>query len=219
MTPFKKSLALVLITALISGLLTYYFFDPAPQANITQAQQAIKTVKKQEQAIDKNYTLAFVKLQKENDSLKKLVNFHKAALSVADEKVSVLESKVSQLADKVNTEPDTLKTKVPDCDSLSKETVALIKQEDKKDSLCNTTIEELTTEVGGKDSVISVCNDSYRSIKLTLDTSLAQQQYLTDQLNILNKHIKRKTFESRFLSVTVILLSGIAGTLYLEQKR
>lgn len=217
MTPFKKSLILVLLTALISALTTYYFFEPTPQASITQAQQAIKTVKKQEQAIDKSYTLAFVKLQKENDSLKKLVDFHKAALSVADEKVSVLESKVSQLADKVSTEPDTLKTKIPDCDSLSKETVALIKQEDKKDSLCNTTINELTTEVSGKDSVINVCNESYRNIKLTLDTSIQQQQYLTNQLNALNKRIKRKTFESRFLSVTVILLSGIAGTLYLEK--
>ncbi len=218
MTPFKKSLVLVLLTALLSALITYYFFEPTPQARITQAQQVIKTVKQQEQKIDKSYTLAFVKLQKENDSLKKLVDFHKAALSVADEKVTVLESKVSQLANKVTTEPDTIKTKIPDCDSLSRETVALIKQEDKKDSLCNTTIEELTTEVSGKDSVISVCNESYRNIKLTLDTSIQQQQYLTDQLNILNKHIKRKTFESRFLSVTVILLSGIAGTLYLEHR-
>jgi chromosome segregation ATPase len=218
MTPFKKSLILVLLTALLSALTTYYFFEPTPQASITQAQQAIKTVKKQEQAIDKSYTLAFAKLQKENDSLKKLADFHKAALYVADEKVSVLESRVSQLANKVNTEPDTIKAKIPDCDSLSKATVALIKQEDKKDSLCSTTIEELTTEVSGKDSVINVCNESYRNIKLTLDTSIQQQQYLTDQLNILNKHIKRKTFESRFLSVTVILLSGIAGTLYLEHR-
>jgi len=218
MTPFKKSLILVLLTALISALTTYYFFEPSPQASVTQAQQAIKTVKKQEQAIDKSYTLAFAKLQKENDSLKKLADFHKAALYVADEKVSVLESRVSQLANKVNTEPDTIKAKIPDCDSLSKETVALIKQEDKKDSLCNTTIEELTTEVKGKDSVINVCNESYRNIRLTLDTSIQQQQYLTDQLNILNKHIKRKAFESRFLSVTVLLLSGIAGTLYLEHR-
>lgn len=218
MTPFKKSLALVLITALISGLLTYYFFDPVPQASITQAQQVIKTVKNQEQAIDKSYTLAFVKLQKENDSLKKAVDFHKTALLHADETVSVLESRVSQLADKVKTEPDTVKIKVSDCDSLSKGAVELVKQEDIKDSLCHETIDALTTQVAEKDTAIDKCNESYHSIKLTLDTSIQQQQYLTDQLNVLNKHIKRKTFESRFLSVTVLLLSGIAGTLYLEHR-
>lgn len=219
MTPFKQSLLLVLITAIVTALTMHFFFEPAPQADITQAKQAVKTIKQKEQTIDKSYALAFEKLQKENDSLKKVVDFHKTALLHADEKVSVLESRVNQLATKVNTEPDTVKIKVSDCDSLGKETIALIHQEDIKDSLCHETVDALTMQVVEKDTAINKCQGLYQSMKLALDSSLVQQQNLTNELNAMNKHIRRKTFQSRVLSVSALLLTGIAGTLYLEQKR
>jgi len=218
MSDIKKSIALVMVTALITSAGTGYLLEQTPQANIKEVKQQTLTIKKSEQAIDKGYTIAYQKLQKENDSLKKVVQVHKEALHSADEKVSVLESKVSQLAEKVNAVPDTVKEKVSDCDSLSRETTALITEEDKKDSLCNETVSSLTAQVTEKDSVIGECNQSYSRIKLVLDSSVQQQQYLTDELNAMNKHIRHKAFQSKLLTIGVMILTGVSATLLLESK-
>ena len=218
MTQTKKTLLIILATILITSGCSYYFFDNPPVADITVAQQQVKSVKQQEQSIDRSYTIAFQKLQKENDSLKKVIAFHKAALVTADEKVQVLQNKVSEVANKVQAEPDTVKIKITDCDSLSREATALIQQETEKDSLCQETINELTSQVVEKDTEVSDCQQSFQSIKMTLDNSIQQQQTLEDELKALNKQVRKKTFQSKLLSAGVMVLTGITAALLLERK-
>jgi chromosome segregation ATPase len=218
MTQMKKTLLIILATVLITSVCSYYFFDNPPVADIPTAQQQVKTVKQQEQNIDKSYTIAMQKLQKENDSLKKVIAYHKAALATADEKVTVLENKVSSVASKIQSEPDTIKIKISDCDSLSREATALIQEEASKDSLCQETISELTSQVVEKDTEVNECQQSFQSLKLTLDNSIQQQQLLQDELKALNKQVKRKTFQSKLLSAGVMVLTGITAALLLDRK-
>jgi len=214
----KKTFLIILATILITSLFTYYCFDTPPALDITMAQRQVKTIKQQEQSINKSYVTENQKLQKENDSLKTVIEVHKVALANADKKLVLLESKVSTVADKIQAEPDTVKIKISDCDSLSRETSALIQQEDAKDSLCQETISELTAQVVEKDTAVNDCQQNYQAIKLTLDNSLQQQQTLGDELKVLNKQVKRRAFQSKLLSLGVMILTGITATLLLERN-
>ncbi len=219
MTQFKKTLSIVMLTVLLTCFCTLYLFQPASHTNTLQSKQTIKTEKAQEQNIEKKYTLAIEKLQKQNDSLQALVNQHKSELAQADKKTSELESQVSLLASKVQSEPDTVKQKVNDCDSLAKKTASLIQHYDTAQSLCDETINELTRQVAVKDSADSICHDSFLQMKLQLDTSIARQQALTQNIQSLNRKISHRVIQNKLLSVGVMLLSGVATTFYIEQRK
>jgi chromosome segregation ATPase len=217
MTQTNKTFFNVLITALITVFCMYIFMGNSVKTDIAALQQRVKSVQSDEQAIDRKYQTTLKKLQKKNDSLQLLVNAHKVELAKADSETNGLKNEVSQLAAKVEATPDTTKEKASDCDSLAKATTKLIGQFDTAQNICEQTVGELTEQLNNRDSTDSLCNTSYTQIKMTLDTSIAQQQDMTNVIKSLNRKLERKTFESKLMSVTVMLLSGFATTLYLEK--
>lgn len=218
MTSFKKTFALVAITALISIGGTRYILEETPQVDVRQSIQTTKNLKQKEQSIDKSYELTLKKQEKKNDSLEGLVKSYKTMLANADKKASEQEQKVTELATTVLTKPDSVKSKVSDCDSLSKEVSTLLEQEREKDTLCNETIGELTSQLGEKDSMINNCEEEFSNTRMLLDTALQQQQNLTNQLTALNKHMRHKVVQNKLLSVGLMVLTGVTATLVIEQK-
>ncbi len=214
----KKTLIIILLTAALASFLTYEFISPTPQVSLVPLQQQLKNDQGRIDAINKGYTLDMKKLQKKNDSLMQVVSSNKASLRLSDQKVSQLERKVSRLADTLNKEPDTVKSKIALGDSLGKDAIVLISQEAQRDSLCEKQVSDLSLVVNEKDSALTDCQDSYMSMKQAADTALQQQQGMILQIKGLNKQLKRKTAQSRFLSAGFLILTGIAATLYLSHQ-
>ena len=218
MSQNKKIFLVILLTAVISSCLTYFIASPAPQVNIVPMQQALQVNEKKAQAISQNYTLEMAQLKKQNDSLLKVVQSHRAALMLSDQKVFQLEDKVSALASKAKKEPDTLKRKVSDLDSLGIEASVLVSQEAERDSLCEGEVSDLNALVGEKDSALADCQSTYISMKQVADSSLQQQQNALTEIKGLNKQLKRKAVQSRLLSAGLLILTGVAATLYLSHQ-
>jgi len=218
MTQTKQTFFLIILTALITAFCMYAFIGSPMKTDIATLQNHIKSVQNEEQVIDKKYKSTLTKLLKKNDSLQNLVSIHKAELAEANQKTSDLESEVSKLVVKVQAEPDTIKKKATDCDSLAKTARVLIQQYDTAQSICKQTVNELTEQLSNRDSADSLCNTSYTKMKLALDTSLVQQQDMVALVKSLNRKLNRKKFQSKFLSAGMLLLSGVAATLYIERR-
>ncbi len=214
----KKIFIVILLTAALASFLTYQFISPAPQVSLAPLQQQLKNDQGRIDAINKVYTLDMKKLQKKNDSLLQVVQLNKASLTLSDHRVAQLENKVSRLADTIRKEPDTAKQKIAQADSLSNEAPILIAQEAQRDSLCEKQVSDLSLVVNEKDSALDDCRGSYISMKQAADTALQQQQGMLLQIKGLNKQLKRKTAQSRFLSAGFLILTGIAATLYLSHR-
>jgi len=218
MSDNKKLFFVVLLTAAISSCITFFAFSPTPQVNITPMQQVLKSEQKQVQVVNTNYMQDMKKLKQQNDSLLHVVKVHKAALMVSDQKVFQLEDKVSELANKVKKEPDTAKGKVSDLDTLGNEASVLVLQEANRDSLCEGEVSDLNALVKEKDSALSNCQSSFISMRQVADSSLQQQQNSILEIQGLNKQLKRRAVQSRLLSAGILLLTGVAATLYLSHK-
>jgi DNA polymerase II small subunit/DNA polymerase delta subunit B len=218
MSQNKKIFLVILLTAVISSCLTYFIASPTPQVSIAPMQQALQVNEKKAQAISQTYTSEMTQLKKQNDSLLKVVQTHRAALMLSDQKVFQLEDKVSQLADKVKKEPDTAKGKVSDLDTLGTEASVLVSQEVKRDSLCEGEVADLNALVKEKDSALSDCQNSYISMRQVADSYMQQQQNAILQIKGLNKQLKRKAVQSRLLSAGLLILTGVAATLYLSHS-
>ena len=214
----KKIFVVILLMAALASFLTYQFISPAPQVSLAPLQQQLKNDQGRIDAINKVYTLDMKKLQKKNDSLLQVVQLNKASLTLSDHRVAQLENKVSRLADTIRKEPDTAKQKIAQADSLSNEAPILIAQEAQRDSLCEKQVSDLSLVVNEKDSALADCRESYISMKQAADTALQQQQGMLLQIKGLNKQLKRKTAQSRFLSAGFLILTGIAATLYLSHR-
>jgi DNA polymerase II small subunit/DNA polymerase delta subunit B len=218
MSQNKKFFLVILLTAVISSCLTYFIASPTPQANINPMQQALQVNEKKAQAISQNYTLEMSQLKKQNDSLLKVVQSRRAALMLSDQKVFQLEDKVRELANKVQAEPDTTKEKVSDLDSLGIEASVLVSQEAERDSLCEGEVSDLNALVKEKDSALEDCQNSYISMRQVADSSLQQQQNAILQIKGLNKQLKKKAVQSRLLSAGILIITGVAATLYLSHQ-
>ena len=218
MTQTKKTVFIIVLTAALASLLTYEFITPAPQVSLAPLQQQVKSDQQHIETINKTYTLDMKKLQQKNDSLLQVVSLNKASLMLSDQKVTQLQSKVQSLAATLAKEPDTAKGKVLLGDTLGKDAVVLITQENQRDSLCENEVSALTAVVNEKDSALSDCQASYFSMKQAADTAVQQQQDMMLQIKGLDKALKRKTLNSRLLSTGMLILAGVSATLILERK-
>jgi ribosome-binding protein aMBF1 (putative translation factor) len=219
MNPTKKTFFIMLFTAVFASLFTYFVVVPAAKVDTSPMKQGVKTEQKQVQSIDQNYTENLNTLKKKNDSLLAVINTYKAAYMISNQKVLALENRVTDITTTVNKEPDTSKQKIKDCDTLGKIATILIVQEDKRDSLCENEVNELTTLVQNKDSAISVCTKSYLNMRQVADTSMKQQQFEIGQITKLNHKLKWKRAESKILSAGLLIISGVAATLYISPRK
>jgi hypothetical protein len=155
MNQSKKTLLITLVTAIFSSLFTYLIVAPMRNVDTSPMKNAIVMEQKQVETINQTYVHDLNKLKKENDSLLALVNTHKEEYEVSSQKVLQLQGKVNKLLSKVKNEADTSKQKMKEYDTLGNETSELIVQENQRDSLCNSEVNDLTTLVRNKDSALS----------------------------------------------------------------
>jgi hypothetical protein len=146
-------------------------------------------------------------------------------LSVTQSKLKTTKFKLNQsqialvaLAEKKS---DTLSFEalLNDCDSLKQQTLAYVAWVDSTQSIYETNLVQLQEMVATKDSQIVICSASYAQIKGLLDDNLERERKLTEDLNTAYKSQRRKVLQNKLLAGGMLLLSGIATTLYINANK
>lgn len=214
----KQLIPTILITVLATALCMLILLGRYEHTNIAALQQRISLVQSDEQRIESHYKTEEQKLQKSNDSLQQLVDVHLQELAQARETAGTLENELHTLSLKVQSAPDTIRQKIPGLDSLALKSLLFMQVADKRDSICDTTVDELNIALNNSEDADSLCNDSYRAMKMTLDTSLRQQQDMAVTVKKLDKKLERKTAENKLLAIGMLILSGMTAVLLLVNK-
>ena len=208
------AIALIFITVMVA---TCNLFDSSP-IGIPTPLPTVKAIQAETTEILKNYNKTIKHLQAENDSLLLQIKSGKAELLNAKQKVTVTQIKVKRLSEKTETEKDTTR-KLVYCDSLREQVRVLMDESNVKDSLYEKNISDLTTLVQTKDSMFIASEQKCDGIQVLLDRSLKEQQELTDDVNKLNKQVKKKNRRQKWLGAGLLILSGISSALLISNHR
>lgn len=213
----KRVPLVILFTALITGLflsLSTCNTDKKVKPDKTQVAKA----EVQLNSTDKAYKVAFEKLKVHSDSLQKELSQTQSKLRVAKFKLNQSQISLVALAEKKS---DTLNLGqlLNDCDSLKQQSLEYVALVDSTQSYYDTSVSQLKEMVATKDSQIVVCTASYSQLKGLLDENLERERKLTEDLNTAYKSQRRKVLQNKLLAGGMLLLSGIATTLYINANK
>ena len=213
----KRVPLVILFTALITGL-----FLSLSTCNTGEKVKPDKTeINKTEvkaESIDNSYNVAVEKLKTHSDSLQKELSFTQSKLKATKLKLSQSQTALVTLTEKKS---DTLSFEqlLNDCDSLKQQTLLYITWVDSIQTIYDTNIVQLQEMVAIKDSQVVVCNSSYAKLKGVLDENLERERKLTEDLNTAYKSQRRKVLQNKLLAGGMLILSGIATTLYINANK
>lgn len=213
----KRVPLVILFTALITGLFLLLSTRNTGEKVKPDKTEINKTEVKAE-SIDKSYNVAFEKLKTYSDSLQKELSFTQSKLKATKFKLNESQTALVALAEKKS---DTLSFEqlLNDCDSLKQQTLLYITWVDSIQTIYDTNIVQLQEMVAIKDSQIVVCNSSYAQLKGLLDENLERERKLTEDLNTAYKSQRRKVLQNKLLAGGMLILSGIATTLYINANK
>ena len=120
--------------------------------------------------------------------------------------LDLLDRKIQSDSADTNDNTDTLATKM-------NELIDNSNQKDSRYELINSNLEE---QVNNKDSLISIQQDKYAELKLALQKSLTEKDFLTEENSQLQKQFKKQKVKRRFVSAAVLILSGAAAGVLLH---
>ncbi|HBF89377.1 MAG TPA: hypothetical protein DDX39_12115 [Bacteroidales bacterium] len=208
----KNNFLIVLLCAAFVALYIYAKFEVNPVKVLTPEKFPTEiNVHAISDSVDMQFQSELSRLETENDSLKSVIKSDKQSLIVSKKKVFKLQQNVELLSQQFSFSADTTQ-KIELCDSLQKKVSVLITESVIRDSLCDKTVDELSELTQMQDSSLDVCKNSYSLLKQHLDISLAQQDVLTDNLNLSEKKLKRKSALNRWLAGGLALAGGILTT-------
>ena len=198
-----------IISAFIIGIAVCFIAvkscsDKSHQVNIAEIKKDIKfennqidsTHKKYQQQI-KQYELKTDSLSKQNKDL--AIRLMKAHLLLKNQQTIVA-------------------SPVP-CDTLKRDVVVLNEMIDNEDTLCTESINSLNQSIAIRDSQLVICNRNYQSLFDLQKENRTREQQLTDALNVSYRENKRKRFESKALSLGLMIMTGITTTLFIKSQK
>ncbi len=200
-----------LVLGLIIGIGGTMFFSRSktPASIPVVAIQSPADLKNTSVLVEAHFQSKVDSLMQTNSNLNRKVSVTKNDLQKAKQDNRVLLELVDTLLAHSAQTTDTA-MKLAQCDSLSETVQDLIVSSQIKDSLYDGLTATLETQVGNRDSVISVQHEQYNTLKLSFDKSLAQQGLLTAQTLGLEKQMKGFKIKNKLLSAGVFILTGLA---------
>ncbi|RYZ30066.1 MAG: hypothetical protein EOO10_04180 [Chitinophagaceae bacterium] len=168
-------------------------------------------LKKEVQASETIYAKSYDSLQNKSVVLIHELIDTKSALKTAKLKNLSLQSKVKSLVTKRN--ENKLSARVAydaSCDSLITTVEYLMQSSSEKDSLYEKVTVNLEQQIKNKDSTITLKDNQYGDIKSVFEKSIAAQQTLLDENQLLGKQVKKQKFKSKVLSAVLFIFSGAA---------
>lgn len=213
----KRVPLVILFTALITGLFLSLSTCNTGEKVKPDKVEMIKASEKAE-SIDTDYKEAFEYLKTHSDSLQKELSATQSKLKVVKFKMNESQAALVSLAEK---ESDTLSFEqlLNDCDSLKQQTLVYVALVDSTRSIYESNISQLENLVATKDSQVVICKASYLQIKGLLDENLERERKLSEDLNTAYKSQRRKVLQNKLLAGGMLVLSGIATTLYINANK
>lgn len=170
----------------------------------------INFLKDKQTELNFTYKKHFYTLQREKDSLIKLVSDKKKSLSVYRYKSKELEQQLRQVLARVDS------SKILN-DSVSPLAEIYFAIQQERDSACNQSIRAMEIIAAKQDSVIVIQNrekDNFMELQKQQELNALR---LTEQLNTAYKQQRKTILKSKLLSGTLILVSGFTSALLINQ--
>lgn len=171
----------------------------------------INVLKKEQAKLEAKYQQQICKLKNQKDSLLKVVSEKKHSLIVYQVKADQLEEKLTNAL----AISDSSKQYSSEITPLVNSYVEIQRQ---KDSACVESIVNLETVIASQDTVILIQNKEKDNLKELQRQQELQAINLTEQLNVAYKQQRKAAIKSKLLSGAVIILSGFASALLINQS-
>lgn len=213
----KRVPLIILLTALIIGLFLLVTTCNTTENKKPDKTQIIKASEKAER-IDESYNKDFNILKSHSDSLQKELSITQSKLKVTKLKLNQSQIALVALAQK-KSDTTSIEQFLSDCDSLKAQTLSYVAWVDSTQSSYESNISQLQELVATKDSQIIIGRNVYSDLKNLFDENLLREQKLTADLNTAYKSQRRKVIQNKLLAGGMLILSGIAATLYINAQK
>lgn len=214
----KRTIIITILFSLLSAISTYLLFDSMEgfKTEIRESKMVVKEMKEQVNSIENKYKTEIQYWVMKNNSLQHRIQKTEVALGESKQKANSLQGKIQVLISESKTMQDTSEI-ISNCDSLKTQVTQFISETNVRDSLCDNEIADLKCLIQNKDSVMTVCENSFSMLKRVTDSSIAQQNELADKLKLADKKIRKGNLKVKFLSAGLFILSGVTATLLLQK--
>jgi hypothetical protein len=174
-----------------------------------------KQLKKEVASSEAVYAKKADSLNRQNNELSFQLSNTKAALANAKTKTASLQKEIFNLLDRQFTKQEN-KSASLDCDSLANAIPVLIAAHKEKDSLYNSEVAGLESQVKNRDSAVTLQQQQYLTLKESFTKSIEAQTALANNNKSLTKTLGQQRTKSKLLSATLFILSGAAATYLLH---
>lgn len=158
--------------------------------------------------IQKGYTAQLDKLNKTNDSLGKEVKINKRELAVYKAKANYLRDELKVKATRSDTN---------NCDVIKNIALRYIEANNQTDSLCTETIKSLEAVIANRDSSVVTHHNLENDLRELQREQDLRAQYLSEQINVFHKQLKRKVRQNIFLKGGLFVVTSVSTALLISQ--
>lgn len=187
--------------------------DAGPPVPIVPVKQLEKEVAQSESL----FTGKLDSLQSENKKLAVSLEATKDALQKAKAKSLVLEQKAKRLVKQNSEAQESPYAYHASCDSLIATVESLMQASVEKDSLYESVTSSLEAQVVKRDSIITLNDEKYQSLKTSFDKSLQNQSLLQKENTSLSKTAKRQKVKSKVVSALLFIATGVAAAQIIQR--
>lgn len=216
--PSLKNALLFFAIGLLLGLFLSFLWGQLliPEYKLNTQIKSPKELVKEVTASETIHVRKADTLNRRSQKLQEELSITKAALKKANEKADGLRSQVFKLLDArfAVVRSDTSNRA---CDSLALTVPILIAATEEKDSLYQSAIINLESQVQTKDSTLALQTNQYADLKSAFTKSIEAQAVLRADNKTLTQTLKRQRTKSKIVSVALAILSGAAATYLLHR--
>ncbi|RYF87380.1 MAG: hypothetical protein EON98_00595 [Chitinophagaceae bacterium] len=176
-----------------------------------------KQLKKEVAASEAVYAKKADSLNRQNNQLVFQLSSTKTALANANTKTVSLQREIFNLLDQRFTRQENASSHLDaSCDSLANTIPVLIAVSNEKDSLYNSEVADLESQVQNRDSAVALQQQQYQILKESFIKSVEAQTILISDNKALTKTVRQQRTKSKLLSAALFILSGAAATYLLH---
>lgn len=201
----------VFVLGIIAGISLLHLFSTDTDNIISTAQvEDPVAVAARIAATEVHYQKKIDSLAAANTSLQVKVSFAQTALKQAKHKQQALEHTVQDLTAVQEAATDT-NTLLENCDSLAVAALDLVEQHRVTDSLHTAIIGDMQAQLNNKDSIIQGQCMQYDTLKVTLDSTLLQQQALIQAGEECHRQLKKQKRGKKLMATLLFIGAGLTA--------
>jgi hypothetical protein len=209
--PSRKNALLFFAIGLLFGIFLSFLWSQMliPEYKPAAIIESPKQLKKEVASSEGIYAKKADSLNRQNNQLVFQLSNTKAAIAIANTKTASLQKEIFNVLDQRFTRQENGSSHLDaSCDSLANTIPVLIAASKEKDSLYNSEVVNLESQVQNRDSAVMLQQQQYQSLKESFAKSVEAQTVLANENKALTKTVKQQRIKSKLLSATLLIISG-----------